>query len=481
MLGGGAAVDGSCFGRGFVARRRRIRLGATGAGSACVRGGGPACEAATAGFRDAGCGASAGTGPASRRSRRAANDGRLSAGFAGDAGAPSSTEAGGGEAGLGTRSRRGAGAGRVSRRSRRGSNRGRSPWGGRSDEDGSEEAGSDRGGSVGGEAAIGSPRGEGEAAAVGASAPRTGRSGGLATRAAGRAGPPAFAVLVLASTGVPAALGRGEPEAARRTRLSALVNSPDFGFAARGSAAATARARGVAGVGLAMRWTAGRRRGAAGCTRRGVTTGLATGSRGSAAGWAAARPGTSTTAGGSGSASGSARASRSLSGAARGSSGGGIASGCGERGSSGGVGVRGAGSAVDSAGLRWTRGGGVGAPGGLLATRKRETSSTRPRGTGPLTWIGVFGARRCSVAGAVRCFGDAVPGVGCRAVAGALSARESGGETASGRAGALAIDAAESDSGIAFSGSSSPKIHCAAKSLRPPNEIGSGLGGSRRR
>lgn len=93
----------------------------------------------------------------------------------------------------------------------------------------------------------------------------------------------------------------------------------------------------------------------------------------------------------------------------------------------------------------------------------------------------MFGARRCSFAGAVRAFGDAVPGVDCRAVAGVLSARAGGGEGAAGRAGALAIDAAESDSGIAFSGSSSPKIHCAAKSLRPSNEIGSGLGGSRRR
>jgi hypothetical protein len=98
-----------------------------------------------------------------------------------------------------------------------------------------------------------------------------------------------------------------------------------------------------------------------------------------------------------------------------------------------------------------------------------------------LTWIGVFGARRCSFAGAVRAFGDAAPGIGCRVVAGVRSARANGGEAASGRAGALTIDAAESDSGIAFSGSSSPKIHCAAKSLRPPNEIGSGFGGSRRR
>jgi hypothetical protein len=97
----------------------------------------------------------------------------------------------------------------------------------------------------------------------------------------------------------------------------------------------------------------------------------------------------------------------------------------------------------------------------------------------------VFGARRCSFPGAVRAFGAGAPVVRCRGVAGALSARasggEAGGEAAGERACVLAISSAESDTGIALSGISSPKIHCAAKSLRPGNEIGSGFGGSRRR
>jgi hypothetical protein len=285
-----------CFGGGLATRRRPIRLGATGAGSGCRRGGGAAGAEAATGFLGASRGASAGAGPVCRRSRRAANDGRLGAGFGAGAGAPSAAEAGGGGAGLGTGSERGTGAGRVSRPSRRVTSRGRSTRG----------AGSD-GGVSAGAAAFCSPGGDATSGAgdgVGGSGLRTGRSGGLATFAAGREGRSVFGPRAFGFWGVVAAGGvaGGETEGAPRTRLSVRLSSPDFGFgvADRGSFAATA-GPGAATAGLgaacfALRWTAGRRRGAAGCARRGVTTGLATGSRGAAAGRAAGGLGASTTA-----------------------------------------------------------------------------------------------------------------------------------------------------------------------------------------
>jgi hypothetical protein len=466
-----------CVGGGLAARRRPIRLGATGAGWGCIRGGGAAGAEAAADFLGALRGASASAGPVSRRSRRAANDGRLGAGVGGGAGALSSAKAGGGRAGLAAGPGRGAAAGRASRPSRRVISRGRT-----------SKAGCSGGGVSAGAAAFRSLGGDAMSGAGGGVGGSGLRSGGRATCAAGPAGRSAFGPPALGSRGV-VAVGReagGKPEGAPRTRLSVRLSSPDFGFgfAGRGSAAATAGpGAGAAGIGAAcfvMRWTAGRRRRAAGCARRGVTTGLATGSRGATAGRGAGGLGASTTAGPRGSASGCTAASCVLSGAVGTSGGAAVAS---TRGASGGGGV-GAG-ATGSAAARWTRGGGVGAPAGLLATRKRGTSSTWPRGTGASTWMRVFSARRCSFPGAVRAFGAGAPVVRCRGDAGALSARASGGEAGGGaaceRACVLAINSAESDTGIAPSGSSSPKIHCAAKSLRPGNEIGSGFGGSRRR
>jgi hypothetical protein len=461
-----------CVGGGLAAGRRPIRLGATGASWGCIRGGGAAGAEAAAGFLGASGGASAIAGPVARRSRRAANDGRLGAGVGGGAGALSSAKAGGGRAGLAAGPGRGAAAGRASRPSGRVTSRGRS-----------SKAGCAGGGVSAGAAAFRSPGGDATSGAEGGVDSSGLRSGGRATCAAGRAGRSAFGPPALGSRGVLVVGGEagGGPEGAPRTRLSVRLSSPGFGFgsAGRGSAAATAGpGAGAAGIGAAcfvMRWTARRRR-AAGCARRRVTTGLATGSRGATAGRGAGGLGASTTAGPRGSASGCTSASCVLSGAVGTSGGGGVAS---TWGASGGGGVGGV--AAGSAAARWTRGG---AAAGLLATRKRGTSSTWPRGTGRSTWMGVFGARRCSCPGAVRAFGAGAPVVRCRGDAGALSARASGGEgggAAWERACVLAINSAESDTGIAPSGSSSPKIHCAAKSLRPGNEIGSGFGGSRRR